>query len=177
MRKKLIKSILVVLLLGGALWGGKVAFLELYYYRDHLPWLSPLPAEHALTLRNDALGKGHFGARRRGGRRHKGVDLKAEMSTPVLAAKSGWVQTGEVPKGMGKFVILRHRGGFRSTYGHLSEVFVGEKKRVRQGELLGAVGKTGNADSKLIRPHLHFEIRQEGVPIDPMPFLMAEEDE
>ncbi len=142
-------------------------FQELYYYRDQKEWVSPLPSEKGILIRQDSSGGGEFGAKRNGGRRHQGIDLLAEVGTPVYAVRSGWVRVGEVPRGMGKFVTVTHRKGLRTLYGHLSEVYVRDHRRVRQGELIGAVGKTGNAAGRSVSAHLHFELRQRRSVLDP----------
>jgi murein DD-endopeptidase MepM/ murein hydrolase activator NlpD len=72
---------------------------------------------------------------------------------------------------MGKFVILKHPGGITTIYGHLSDIYVGEKEFVRQGTAVGAVGKTGNANSREILTHLHFEVRKNNSPQDPLIYL------
>ena len=147
------------------------AFLEFYYYRDKVEWLFPLPSEEGLLIRRDRWGRGDFGAKRSGGRRHQGVDLLAEEGSPVVAVRSGKVRVGDVPNGMGRFVVITHRNGMRTLYGHLSEVYVKDQSRVRQGQVIGAVGKTGNASAEGVLPHLHFEIRQGETKIDPTPIL------
>jgi len=146
-------------------------FEEFYYYRDGSEWVFPLPSRETITIRRDRLGKGDFGAKRNGGRRHQGVDLLAEVGTPVAAVRSGRVRIGNVPRGMGKFVIVTHRDGTKSLYGHLSEIYVSDHSRVRQGQWIGAVGKTGNASSKAVSPHLHFEIRYGKKILNPTPIL------
>ncbi|MBI4436202.1 MAG: M23 family metallopeptidase [Candidatus Omnitrophica bacterium] len=148
-------------------------FEEFYYYRDRQAWISPLPSTKNIAIRRDRLGKGDFGAKRNGGRHHQGVDLLAEVGTPVVAVRSGRARIGNVPRGMGKFVTVTHRDGTKSLYGHLSEIYVSDHSRVRQGQLIGSVGKTGNASSKAISPHLHFEIRQGKKFLNPTPFLIA----
>ena len=146
-------------------------FEEFYYYRDGSEWVSPLPSRKTIMIRRDRLGKGDFGAKRNGGRRHQGVDLLAEVGTPVIAVQSGRVRVGDVPRGMGKFVTVTHRDGTKSLYGHLSEIYVSDHSRVRQGQWLGAVGKTGNASSKAVSSHLHFEIRHGKEILNPTPML------
>ncbi|MCX5685998.1 MAG: M23 family metallopeptidase [Candidatus Omnitrophica bacterium] len=120
-----------------------------------------------LEIRNDSLGEGGYGAKRRNGRFHAGVDILASVGTPVYASKSGLAFFGNVPTGYGKYVMIHHPDGTQTFYGHLSDWNGKATRRVRRGELIGFVGKTGNAASSLIRPHLHFEIRKDGEPVDP----------
>ena len=120
-----------------------------------------------IIVRNDAHGDGEFGTKRRNGRTHSGIDMLAPIGTPVYAAKSGIAFRGEVPTGYGKYIMIYHPDGYQTYYGHLSEWVAFSTKHVRRGELIGYVGKTGNAASKSMQPHLHFEIRFNGEPQDP----------
>ncbi len=120
-----------------------------------------------IIVRNDAHGSGEFGTKRRNGRSHSGIDILAPVGTPVYAAKSGIAFRGEVPTGYGKYIMIYHPDGYQTYYGHLSGWVVRSTKRVCRGELIGYVGKTGNAASKSMQPHLHFEIRLDGAPQDP----------
>ena len=124
-----------------------------------------------LSVRNDAHGEGAFGASRRGGRRHKGIDLEARIKAPVYASKSGWARARYFPGGYGNLVIISHPGRWETRYGHLDKIAIKRFQWVRQGDIIGFVGKTGNADLKGIVPHLHFEIRKMGKPLDPEVFL------
>jgi len=120
-----------------------------------------------LHVRNDACGSGHFGARRGGNRKHLGVDLAAEMDSPVYASKSGWARTSYIPTGYGHLIVINHPGGWQTRYGHLSQSAI-DSGWVRQGQVIGFIGKTGNANEKGIVPHVHFEIRYKGDPVDPV---------
>lgn len=120
-----------------------------------------------LIIRDDLRGNGDFGAKRRNGRSHSGIDMLAPLGTPVYASKSGIAFPGNVPTGYGKYVMIYHPDGFQTIYGHLSNYMVTSTQKVRQGELIGYVGKTGNARYRLIQPHLHFEIRDKGEPQNP----------
>jgi len=72
---------------------------------------------------------------------------------------------------MGNFIIIRHPGNIITMYGHLFRIYVNKNAFVRQGEVIGSVGKTGNANYRDIQPHLHFEIRKNGVPQDPLEYI------
>lgn len=124
-------------------------------------------ASPKIIVRNDAHGDGEFGAKRRNGRFHTGIDIVVPLGTPVYASKSGMAFKGEVPTGYGKYIMIYHPDGFQTYYGHLSNWAINAPKHVRQGELIGYAGNTGNAASKSIQPHLHFEIRKDGEPQNP----------
>lgn len=130
-----------------------------------------------LPVRNDTYGMGEFGARRKNGRKHLALDLAAKMQSPVYASKSGWSRAAFIPDGYGNLVIIEHPGRFQTRYGHLYGHTIKRKNEwVRQGDIIGSVGKTGNADSKGLIPHLHFEIRDNGKPIDPAKELVRRKE-
>jgi murein DD-endopeptidase MepM/ murein hydrolase activator NlpD len=88
---------------------------------------------------------------------HSGIDFGAPMGTPVLAAYAGQVAIADWLGGYGLTVVLEHAQGSAETlYGHLSELFVKEGEEVKQGDVIGLVGSTGNSTG----PHLHFELRE-----------------
>jgi murein DD-endopeptidase MepM/ murein hydrolase activator NlpD len=88
---------------------------------------------------------------------HSGTDIGAPMGTPVVAAYSGRVGTADFLQGYGLTVVLEHNNNTQQTlYGHLSEIFVRPGTWVKQGEVIGRVGSTGNSTG----PHLHFEFHQ-----------------
>lgn len=124
-----------------------------------------------LIVRNDSFGDGEYGAKRRNGRIHAGVDVFAPIGTPVYAAKSGLAFFGNIPTGYGKYVMIYHPDGYQSIYGHLLNWNGKAAKSVHRGELIGFVGKTGNAQNKIIQPHLHFEIRKDGEPQEPLKLI------
>ena len=125
----------------------------------------------SIVIRNDAGGDGEFGAKRRNGRSHTGVDIQAPIGSPVYAAKSGIAFRGNVPTGYGKYVMIYHTDGSQTMYGHLSDWNIKAAQKVHRGDIVGYVGKTGNASSKHIEPHLHFEIKKEGEPQDPLKLM------
>ena len=97
---------------------------------------------------------------------HLGVDLAAAWGTPVRAAADGSVSWAAVKGGYGNLVEITHPNGYATRYGHLSSIAPGVAAGmpVRQGEVIGYVGATGLATG----PHLHYEVRRKGVPVDPM---------
>lgn len=101
---------------------------------------------------------------------HQGLDLAAEQSSPVRAARSGAVSFAGQSEGYGNLVIIEHPGGQKSYYGHLKNIAVQEGQKVNQGEPVGTVGSTGISTG----PHLHFEIRgADGAALDPMPLMAS----
>lgn len=131
--------------------------------------------DRVFTLRNDEWGKGYFGAKRKGGKLHKGIDIKADVGTVAYAAKSGRAIRGYEPKGMGKYIKITHPGGCSTLYGHLKEWLVKSNSWVKQGEIIGLVGKSGNANIQAIQSHLHFEIRNGEKVEDPVRYLLSSE--
>ncbi|MBI3615737.1 MAG: M23 family metallopeptidase [Candidatus Omnitrophica bacterium] len=147
--------------------------LKLFQWRE--PWYRiPLEISGPIQIRKDPYGSGEFGAHRSGRRRHRGLDLTAPIGTNVLAAKSGKAWIGRVHSGMGRYVEIRHPDGWTTLYAHLKEIRIQDGQPIRRGEILGTVGKTGNARRRLIQPHLHFEIWNEGgTPVDPLSMMEA----
>lgn len=95
---------------------------------------------------------------------HPGIDIAVPVGALVRAAGGGTVlQAGEGAE-YGRFVLLQHPDGYQTLYGHLSRLTVVEGQRIEAGEVLGRSGNTGRSSA----PHLHFEIRRNGVSIDPM---------
>ena len=118
-------------------------------------------------MRQDAKGDGRFGAPRSGHRRHRGIDLLAPLNAPVRSIRSCTVLQVGTHRGMGRFVEIAHGRSLTSLYAHLASTTVEKGDRVIQGQPIGTVGKTGNARSRLISPHLHFEVARHGEVFDP----------
>ncbi|RLD15945.1 MAG: M23 family peptidase, partial [Caldiserica bacterium] len=98
---------------------------------------------------------------------HTGVDIDAIEGTPVRAAASGVVTLSGWNGGYGIEVEIVHRKGLSTVYGHLLKSLVKPGQKVKKGEIIGYVGMTGVATG----PHLHYEVRVNGLPVDPMPYL------
>ena len=98
---------------------------------------------------------------------HSGIDFGAASGSPIWAADSGVVIFAGWYGGYGRAVIINHGGGITTLYGHTSQVYVAEGQTVEQGQAIAAVGSTGLSTG----PHLHFEVRQNGNPINPMGYL------
>jgi len=97
---------------------------------------------------------------------HIGLDYKCHLGDPLYAADSGVVTISGWNGGYGIMIELNHGNGFTTRYGHFSQLVVGAGQAVHQGDLLGYCGNTGWSTG----PHLHFEIRKNGVPQDPMAY-------
>lgn len=138
---------------------------------DKQYFICPIEYQSDIIIRNDHRGEGLFATSRSGRRMHQGVDLFAPVGTPILAAKNGKVISATQNKGMGKYIIIRHKNNMTSIYGHLSKILVHKDDSVHQGQIIGSVGKTGNARFRDIFPHLHFEIRKNGIPQDPLEYI------
>jgi peptidoglycan hydrolase-like protein with peptidoglycan-binding domain len=110
-----------------------------------------------------------FGAPRKGGRTHTGIDFPVQAGTRIGAAGVGVTEfAGWNSGGYGNLVVVRHRLGYTTWYAHLSTITTWVGEQVTGGTRLGYVGSTGNSTG----PHLHFELRKNAVPIDPMPYLL-----
>lgn len=115
---------------------------------------------------------GEFGAGRNGGRSHQGFDILADCGTPLLAARGGRIRkVGFDGRLYGYYVLINGRKtGERYFYSHLlAPPPVRKGERIRTGERVGRVGRTGNAATTPC--HLHFELRRSGRPVDPEPAL------
>ncbi len=103
----------------------------------------------------------------RRGRSHDGIDISAPFKAPISAVRNGTVIFAGKMSAYGNLVIIKHTGNIFSAYAHLSEFKVDKDKKVKQGELIGLVGRTGRASAT----HLHFEIRSKTQAMDPMKYL------
>ena len=157
---------------------------SLFIYRD--PDRSMRPVKHARStvarrppkklstakgngwiwpLRNARISSGYG---RRGNRPHKGIDLVSRLGAPIYAVRSGVViYSGSRQRGYGNLVILQHKDKYVTVYAHNRRNLVDEGAKVGQGEQIAELGNTGRSTG----PHLHFEIRYQGKPINPMTIL------
>ena len=108
----------------------------------------------------------------RNGRRHDGIDIKAEEGTPIKAAGSGETVFSGQLKGYGNLVIIRHKDRFFTVYAHNSKNSVKKGQKVEKGAIIGYVGSTGRATG----PHLHFEVREGAKARNPLFLLPASAD-
>ena len=141
---------------------------------DKAYFVCPIDYEKGIIIRRDERGSGDFNASRSGDRRHKGIDLYAQIGTAVKAVRFAWVQEVGFHKKLGNYVELRHLNNLTTIYGHLHRIAVKSGHWVAQDRIIGHVGKTGNASHPKIQPHLHFEIRRDNIPMDPQEWLQGE---
>lgn len=99
---------------------------------------------------------------------HGGLDISAQMNTPVKAPASGIVVVAGSEKSLGNVIVVSHGYGYKTTYGHLSKIKVRAGQTVKRGDLLGLVGTTGLSTG----PHLHYEIEAHGTALDPLKYII-----
>jgi murein DD-endopeptidase MepM/ murein hydrolase activator NlpD len=144
---------------------------ELNVYRiaaEQLPFSMPVRSNFRLTS--------GFGYRRdpiNGGRRlHAGTDFAGPRGTPIYAGGDGTVIFAGRQSGYGLMVEIRHPFGLTTRYAHMSRIRVSEGERVSRGDRIGDMGNTGRSTG----PHLHYEVRRDGDPVNPMTFITAGRD-
>lgn len=98
---------------------------------------------------------------------HTGIDIVASPGSPVMATADGWVIFSGDREGYGRVVVVDHGFGIQTVYAHNSSLTVPVGARVKKGDLIARVGSTGHTTG----PHLHYEVRKDGLPVDPKPFL------
>lgn len=101
---------------------------------------------------------------------HEGLDIAANPGTPVSAPAEGIVSFVGYDSGYGKLIILDHGYGVETRYGHNSQVFVSAGQKVKLGDRISAVGTTGRSTG----PHLHYEVRVNGEPVDPEKYILED---
>ena len=127
-----------------------------------------------MPLEGAALTSG-FGMRTHpvlGGRRqHHGIDLAAPTGTPVYATADGVVGRADWYSSYGLYISINHGGSMETRYAHLSRLAVAAGDNVKKGDLIGYVGSTGRSTG----PHLHYEVRVEGIAVNPIPYMVESE--
>ena len=98
---------------------------------------------------------------------HAGVDIAAPTGTPVRVAADGVVHFAQFFSNYGRLIVVDHGGGMQTYYAHLARIYVVPGQEVRRGATIGATGASG----KVTSPHLHYEVRHGGNPINPYTFL------
>ncbi|MBD3763732.1 MAG: peptidoglycan DD-metalloendopeptidase family protein [Rhodobacterales bacterium] len=132
---------------------------------ERAPFATPVTASYRLTSpfgwRRDPKGAGS--------RMHEGVDFAASHGTPILAAGDGTVIQAGWSSGYGRMVTIRHDFGLETRYAHLSQIRVKVGDKVSRGDRIGDMGSTGRSTGT----HLHYEVRSNGSPVNPMTFIRA----
>ena len=127
-----------------------------------------------IPVRNARMSSG-FGMRNhpvlRRRRHHAGIDLAAPTGTPIYASASGTVGRADWFSSYGLFISIDHGADLETRYAHLSRLAVQAGDRVEKGELIGYVGSTGRSTG----PHLHYEVRVDGVAVNPIPYMVEKE--
>ena len=108
-----------------------------------------------------------YGLRFNGTEFHQGIDIAAEMGTPIVATADGVVTAAGWNGGYGNMVDVDHGGGIVTRYGHASALAVTVGQQVRRGEVIAYVGSTGRSTG----PHVHYEVRVNGAPVNPAAYL------
>lgn len=103
--------------------------------------------------------------------RHNGIDIPAPRGTPIYATADGVVGRAQVLGGYGNYVDINHGNGIETRYGHMSRYSVRAGQQVKKGDVIGYVGSTGRSTGN----HLHYEVRLDGTPVNPMPFVQADQ--
>lgn len=98
---------------------------------------------------------------------HTGIDIGAGSGTNILASNSGKVIKAQYNSAYGNMIIIDHGGGMSTLYAHASKLLVSVGQTVNRGDVIAKVGSTGYSTG----PHLHFEVRKNGSPVDPMPYI------
>ena len=101
---------------------------------------------------------------------HEGVDIANHIGTPIYAPAAGIVSYASARAGYGNLLTIDHGYGIQTQYGHVSKMFVHTGERVRRGEKIAAIGNAGRSTG----PHLHYEVRINGVPFDPRPYILED---
>jgi murein DD-endopeptidase MepM/ murein hydrolase activator NlpD len=102
---------------------------------------------------------------------HYGLDVVAAYGSPVVATADGFVLEVNHDRLLGNSVLLKHDGGITTLYGHLSKTAVRAGQQLKRGDVIGNIGSTG----KSIGPHLHYEVRVSGNPVNPYSYILEEE--
>jgi len=109
---------------------------------------------------------------KRWGRMHNGTDFAAPIGTPIYSTADGVVTTAGWSSGYGRLIKIQHEFGIETRYGHLNAIRVQVGQRVSRGERIGDMGNSGRSTG----PHLHYEVRVGGQPVNPMIYIRAGQD-
>lgn len=102
--------------------------------------------------------------------RHNGIDIPAPRGTPIYATADGIVGRAQWLGGYGNYVEISHGNSIETRYGHMTRFTVNPGQRVKRGDVIGYVGSTGRSTGN----HLHYEVRIDKAPVNPMPFVQGD---
>lgn len=106
---------------------------------------------------------------------HAGMDFTGIVGTPIYATGDGIVESNTFDKGYGRHVVIDHGFNYKTLYAHMKESYVKKGQKIKRGDVIGYLGNTGLSTG----PHLHYEVRKNGKPVDPINYyfndLTAEE--
>jgi len=131
----------------------------------HMPALNPVLTGRIVSkvgMRNHPILKKRI--------HHDGLDISAKKGTPIFAAADGIIKLARYNGGYGNCVYIDHVYGFETRYGHMNKILVRNGQKVKRGDKIGLVGRTGLAEG----PHLHYEVRQNGKVLDPRHYYFDE---
>ncbi|MBO4168429.1 M23 family metallopeptidase [Cereibacter azotoformans] len=144
--------------------------------RMNLYRLAATKAPFAMPVKTAFRYTSGFGGRDdpfgRGKRRHEGIDMAGASGSPIYATADGVVIQAGWASGYGRVIKIRHDFGIQTVYGHLSQIRVDKGQRVSRGDRIGDMGSTGRSTGT----HLHYEVRVDGTPVNPMTFIKAAKD-
>ena len=126
---------------------------------SRIPLVNPVHSGYRLSSR--------FGPR--GGRLHKGLDFASSLNTPIYATADGTVKFSGTQSGYGNVVVLDHGSGYETYYAHLNRRLVTVGQTISRGDRIALMGNTGRSTGV----HLHYEIRKDGVAVNPMTYIKA----
>ncbi|MDP5103804.1 MAG: M23 family metallopeptidase [Erythrobacter sp.] len=153
--------------------GNNTAGENVVAYSSPIPQRS-ISVPSRMPLEDAALTSG-FGMRNHpvlGGRRkHTGIDLAAPSGTPVYATADGIIGRADWFSSYGLYISINHGASMETRYAHLSRLAVAAGDNVKKGDLIGYVGSTGRSTG----PHLHYEVRVEGLAVNPIPYMVESE--
>lgn len=159
--------------------GGEPGFTRNDTHIDRIDYFEKQSVVFYSTIKEIPVGYPYYGVRssdygyRRNpfggfsGEFHPGVDIKGPVGDPIIATGDGVVERCDYYGGYGNAVVLNHKEGYQSLYGHLSRVNVMQGQNVKAGDIIGFLGSTGRSTG----PHVHYEIRKDGQDVNPEPFL------
>ena len=98
---------------------------------------------------------------------HGGIDIRSNLGNPIIATADGFIKKASLEGDWGNLIIIKHTDGYETWYAHLDKFNIKKDQKVKKGTIIGFVGKTGLTK----KPHLHYEIRQNGKRLNPLHFI------